>query len=153
MSLQFARAKPLQACKLAAIVVVVPVGAAVFFGVVPYRGLLGLFIVPLLALGLVVTVTAETLLAGYRQVRTDRSLIDRLAEGPLYSTVRTVEALAAVLAVGAFAFVLGTLPDGPMAGPGAIWIWFVVVGLGLLVLAGSLVRTLVEYVVHRRTAA
>lgn len=152
MSLQFARAKPLQACKLAAIVAVLLFSAGVVSGVVPSRGPTSLLLVPLLAFALAAAVAAEALLAGYRAVRAGGPLTARLADRPAYGVVRAGEVLLAVLSVGAFALVVAALPDGPMAGPGAIGLWFLVVGLGLLVLAGSLVRTLTEYYFQRRSA-
>lgn len=151
MSLQFVRAKPLQACKLAAIVVVLLFTGGVLSGFVPGRGPTSLFLVPVLALAVAVAVAAETLLAGYRSARTGGSPTDRFAARPLYAVVRAGEVLLVVLSVGAFVFVVSSLPDGPMAGPGAIGLWFLVVGLGLLVLAGSLVRTLTEYYYQRRS--
>lgn len=152
MSLQFARAKPLQVGKLAAIVVALLFSAGAFFGLVPAESVTALFVVPLLALVLAVVVVAETAFAAYRTVRTGGTVVDRLASRPVYSVVRAVEVVAALLSVGAVALVLAALPPGPMAGPGAIGLMFIVVGLALLVLAGCLVRTLAEFYYHRRDA-
>jgi hypothetical protein len=38
-----------------------------------------------------------------------------------------------------------------MAGPGAIGVFFVVLGLAALVLVGTLIRTVAEYVDYRRS--
>lgn len=153
MPSHFLRARPLQAAKLAAIVVVLPYSAGVIFGLVPVESITSLIVVPFLAIGLVVAVAAETLLAGVRALRADGRLADRLASRPFYTLVRAVEVLAAVVSVGAVAYIVASIPEGPMAGPGALWLWFVVVGLAGLVLVGSLVRTLAEYYHHRRRLA
>lgn len=149
MSARFARVSPLQAGKLASIVVVLPIGAAVFFGLVPYPGVLGLFLLPLLGVGLTVVVVVEALITGYRSLRAGRPITGWLSDCPVYGVVRAGEFVAAVLPVAALAYLLGTLPDGPMAGPGAIGLWMIMVGLALVVVVGSLVRTLSEYYYHR----
>ena len=59
MSVRFVRARPLQAGKLVAIVVALPVGAAAFFGLVGYPGVLGLFLLPLLGVGLTLVVVGS----------------------------------------------------------------------------------------------
>jgi sterol desaturase/sphingolipid hydroxylase (fatty acid hydroxylase superfamily) len=143
---------PLQAGKLAAIVLVLLFSAGVFFELVPAGSITALLVVPVLALGLALVVAAETAVAGYRTLRDGERLTDRLAARPTYSVVRAGEVVAALLPVVAFALVVAALPAGPMAGPGAIGLMFVVVGLALVVFGGSLVRTLAEYYYHRRGA-
>lgn len=150
MSRHFVRARPLQASKLATTVVVLLYAAGVYFGIVPTRGITSLFIVPVLGFALVVVVLAETLLLGYRSLRTAESLSDRFGARPRYALVRGGEVLLAFLPAVAFVVIVERLPDGPMSGPGAIGLFFVVVGLGLLAIGGCLVRTLVEYYHHRR---
>lgn len=153
MAARFPRAKPLQAGKLAAIVLTLPIAGAVIFGVVPYPGVLGLFLLPLLGLGLVAVVVAEALSAGYRWVHGGRPATGWLGDRPVYWVVRALEVVAAVLPVAAVVFVVATIPDGPMAGPGAIGLWMIVVGLAVLVVVGSLVRTLAELYYHRAGTA
>ncbi|MFC7046062.1 hypothetical protein ACFQH6_12140 [Halobacteriaceae archaeon GCM10025711] len=153
MSRQFLRAKPLQAGKLVAVVVTLLYSTGVFFGLLPTRSVESLLLVPALGIVLVLVVAAETLFAGYRLLRADCPVTARLAERPAYSVVRIGEVLAVVLSIGGFVFVVSRIPNGPMAGPGAIGLLFVIVGLGVLILGGSLVRTLTEYYYHRRTAA
>jgi len=153
MSVPFVRTRPLQAGKLAAIVVALPIGGAVFFGLVGYPGVLGLFLVPLLGIGLTLVVAVEALVTGYRAVRAGRPASGWLGDRPVYTVVRAGEAVAAVAWVAGLLYVLSTIPDGPMSGPGAIGLWMIVVGLALVVVVGSLVRTLVEYYYHRVGAA
>lgn len=149
MTRQFLRAKPLQACKLVAIAVVVPVGVAVFVGLLPTADVGMLFLLPLLALALVFVVTAETLVAGVRLVSAGGSLTDRFGERPVYAVVRAAEVLAVLLSVGVFASVLSLIPSGPMAGPGAIGLWMLMVALGVVVVAASLVRAVTEFYYYR----
>lgn len=147
----FHRSRPLQAGKLAAVVVTLLVSVVVFFGVVPTRGITALFLAPLVAFVLTMVVVAEALLDGYRALGDDRPLIDRFRDRPVYGAVRALEAGLAIAAVAGFLALLAWIPEGPMAGPGAIGVFFVVVGLAALVLVGTLIRTLTEYVDDRRT--
>lgn len=146
---QFLRTQPLQACKLAAIIVVVSISVAVFGELVSNPNVMSLFLVPLLGLGLVLVIGVETLLASYRFIRSGESLTDRLLARPVYTLVRGVELVLALLGVGLFIAVIVALPPGPMAGPGAIGLWMITVGLGVLVVGGSLVRTFAEYYRYR----
>lgn len=150
MSLQFARTKPFQAGKLAGIVGVLLFAAAGYFRLVPDRQLAAMLAVLVVGLGLAFLVAAETLLAGYRTLRVDGPLASRLTDRPLYAAVRAGEAAVAVLAAGLFLYTLGTLPDGPMPGPGAVGLLLYGFSLGLSVVGASLVRTLAEYYYHRQ---
>lgn len=149
MSRQFIRAKPLQACKLIGIVATLIFSVGVFSELISDPDVITLFLIPLLGLGLAIAIDAETLIVGYRSLRSGGPQKDLLADRPVYNIVRAVEVFLTILAVGIFMFIIAALPDGPMAGPGAIGLWFIMVGLGLLILGGSLVRTLTEYYYHR----
>ena len=152
MSRQYIRAKPLQACKLIGTVATLVFSAGVFSGLVSDPDVITLFLIPVLALGLALAIAAETLIVGYRSLRIGGPQKDWLADRPLYNIVRAAEVFLAILSVGIFTFIIATLPDGPMAGPGAIGLWFIMVGLGLLILGGSLVRTLTEYYYYRHSS-
>jgi hypothetical protein len=149
---RFLAAKPLQACKLVAVVCILAVATLGFFRILPGQQLRVLLLVAFLGPVLALVVLAEALVAGYRTLRSedDESPTDRLAARPAYTAVRAVEVVVPLLAGGAFAVLIATLPDEPMSGPGAIGLLFVGVGLGLLALVSILVRTLAEYVLHRR---
>lgn len=153
MSRQFLVAKPLQACKLAAVLGILVFSGLGFFRILPGQQLRVLLLVAFLGPVLALVVLAETLFAGYRVARSDDPPTDRLAARPAYTAVRAVEVVVTVLAAGTFVVLIGTLPDEPMAGPGAIGLLFVGVGLGLLALVAILARTLAEYVLHRRDRA
>jgi len=150
MSLQFVRAKPVQACKLVAVLAVLLFAAGSVFGAIPGRGLTDLFLVVGLGVVLVLVVAAETVFAGYRFTRADTALSDRLTDRPIYTVARAIEAVSVVLVAGGSVLFVAELPDEPPAGPGAIGVLFVVAGLGVVVFGGSLVRTLAEYYYYRR---
>ncbi|MBX0322339.1 hypothetical protein EGH21_04755 [Halomicroarcula sp. F13] len=149
---QFHRAKPLQAAKLTAVVLTLLYSAGVYLRVIPSERITTLFLVPLLALLLALVVTGEALCAGYRAARTDGPVTETLTANPGYAVVRFVELGTAVVAVAAVAVVVASIPAGPMAGPGAVGVFLLVVGLGLLVLLGGLLRSLTELYRHRQSA-
>lgn len=150
----FLATKPLKACKLAAIVGTLAFGLAGFFRIIPGQQLAALLLVPVVGVVLALVVTAEALVAGYRAAHADEPPTARLATRPAYTVVRAVEAVVAVLAAGGIVGTVATLPDEPIPGPGAIGLLFVFVGLGLAVLATSLLRTLTEcYYYYRRDRA
>jgi len=149
----FIAAKSLQACKLAVLVGTLAFGLVGFFRIVPGQQLGALLLAPFVGVVLALVVVAETLVAGYRAARADESPSAGLAARPVYTVVRALEVVAAVLAAGGIVGTVATLPDEPIPGPGAIGLLFVFAGLGLLVLVASLVRTLVEYYYYRRDRA
>ncbi|QIO21158.1 hypothetical protein [Haloarcula sp. JP-L23] len=146
---QFHRAKPLQAAKLTAIVLTLLYSTGVYLRIVPSERITTLLLVPLMALALALTVIGESLYAGYRAARTDGPVVEALTERPGYAFVRAVELGTAVVAVAAVVVLIASIPAGPMAGPGAVGVFLLVVGLGLLVLLGGLLRTLTELSVTR----
>lgn len=153
MARQFFAAKPLQASKLAAVLGTLVFAIVGFFRIVPDQQLAALLLVTFLGPALAIVVAAETLLAGYRAARADGPATARLNARPAYTVVRAGEAIIAVLAAGAFAAVIGTLPDEPIPAPAGVGLLLLGFGLGLLVLVASLVRTLAEYYFHRHSAA
>lgn len=153
MSPHFVAARPLQACKLVALLGGLGFAAIGFFQVVADLQLAALLFVPVLGFGVCLVVAVETLVAGYRLSRADEPATARATARPVYTVVRVGEAAVAVLAVAGFVALIASIPEGPMAGPGAIGLALVLFGIGVVVIAVSLVRTLAEYVYHRRTNA
>jgi uncharacterized membrane protein len=150
MARPFVRSQPLQAAKLAAVVGLVAFAAAGFSGFLPGFELTGLLLVMFLAPVLALVVALEAIVAGFRVLRADRSVREQFADRPAYALVRVAEPLVALVAAGSFVFLFDSFTDGPMAGPGAIGLMFIGVGLGLLVFGTVVVRVLVEYYGHRR---
>lgn len=151
MALQFARAKPLQALKLGAVIVLTVFGTAGSIGLLPRRGLDALLLLAFVPMLLAAVVAGEALLAAYRLARADEPA-GRLTARPTYTAVRTIEVVLTVGAPGTFYLLIVEVGD-EVAGPGAIGLLFIGVTLGLLALGAVLLRTLVEYVYYRRNRA
>lgn len=148
MAPRFAHDKPLQALKLGAVIAVLVFGIAVFFGLLAGRGLDGLLLLAFFPMVLAVVVAGEVLLAGFRLARTeDPSAL--LAARPVYTVIRAIEVVVTVGAPATF-YVLVVRIGGEVAGPGAVGLLFIGIGLGLLACGAVLVRTLAEYYYHRR---
>jgi|GEM_PF-2011677 len=154
MPRQFHRQQPLQAGKLAGSLVVVLLAVATIAGVFPSHDLASnLLLAVLLSFALALVILLETLLGLYRIIRDDRSLLAQFRDNRLSAVARTFESLAALSAVVLVVAVISMIPAGPMAGPGAIGLMFILVGLAILIHAGSLIRTLVAYRAHRRSGS
>lgn len=145
MLLQFFRSKPIQATKLGVIVTTLLVVTTGVYGPLSDGGLAGLFLVVVLGVALVFVVGIETVFAGYHLLRTDESVAVRVGDRPLYALVRAIEVGTAAITAGGIVFLFVTLPDGPMSGPGAIGLLFLLLRYGLVVIGGSGLRTLVEF--------
>lgn len=160
MARSFVATKPLQAAKLGAVLLTIVFAIGGFFRLFspvpsPFVDwqLTALLLVPFLSLLLVLVVTLETVVAGYRIVRADDRWIARLTARPTYTIVRGVEATIALLGTVAMYSALTTLADGPIPAPAGVGLALIFFALGLLVLVASLARTLVEYYYHRRRSA
>ncbi|SDX99386.1 hypothetical protein [Halopenitus persicus] len=149
MSRQFLAAAPLQACKLAAVLVTVLATVVALTGFSPVGPLRVFLLVAFLGPLLGLVVLAETLVVGYRALLTDEAPLGRFGDRPIYRVARVLEIVLVVTAGAAFVVLIATLPEN-LPGPGAIGVLFVGVALGLLVLAAVLARTVLEYVLHRR---
>jgi hypothetical protein len=141
----FLAARPLQASKLAVVAGVLVFGTLGFVRIVPDQQLTALLAVPFAGFVLALVVLGETLVAAARAVGADGPVTQWIAARPIYAVVRAVETVAALVAVGGIVGTIAMVPDGPMAGPGAIGLLFIVGGFGLLVLVASLVRTVTEW--------
>jgi hypothetical protein len=156
------RDKPLQAGKLVGILLTLALGVGGFFRIIDPRILvdghplgdgqfLALIAVPLASLGLVLLVFTETLVSGYRVLRSEEAIADRITSRPGYMLLRGAEATVAVVGV---AIICGALPPlfaestPAPAGVGLILL-LAVVGLGILV--ASFVRSTVELFVYGAT--
>ena len=148
---QFARAQPLQAIKLAAILIVLPVAAAGIYGIIPSGGLSSLFLVVVLGLFLGILSIAEAFFVGVRVLDSTASIRDRIGSEPTYVALRTAEVASVIIPAGGFVYLLRRIPEGPMAGPGAIGLLFVLTGLSLLPIAGGLIRTIAEVYYFQQT--
>ncbi|MFD1598620.1 hypothetical protein [Halobellus rarus] len=141
---QFPARKPLQASKLAAVLAVLLFGTLGFFRIVPDRQLTALLAVPFVGFALALVVLGEALVAGSRLVSADAPATARIDDRPVYTTVRVIEATAALVTVVGIAGTIASVPSDPLPGPGAIGLLFVTAGFGLLALGATLARTSVE---------
>ena len=156
--------KPLQTAKFAGILLALVFGVGGFFRLFDFGAVIGnpllgdgqflaLVLVPLFSFGLVVVVFVETLVAGYRFVRSSEPVADRLTERIGYTLLRGLEAavaLAGVLLMVAAVPVLFAESTPAPAGVG-ILLLLLVVGFGILL--ASLVRSFAELVVYGESAA
>jgi len=148
MLTQFLRTQPVQACKLGAIIVVLLFATGGVFGVVPVPEVTGLFLIIVLSVGIAFVVVAERLYAGYRFIDTDTSLRKHLTNPSVVTFTRAIEAVGVALVTGRFILFIATYPDPAPTG-GIIDILSIMVKLGVVVLGGSLIRTLSEYYCYR----
>lgn len=141
---QFARSQPLQTIKLAAILIALPVAAADIYGIIPWGGVSSLFLVVVLGFLVGLLIIAETLVVGVRVLKSTAPIRDRIDAKPAYVALRTLEVASVIIPAGGFVSLISRIPEGPMAGPGAIGLLFILTGLSLLPIAGSLIRTIFE---------
>lgn len=153
------RTKPLQVGKFSGILLALTLGVAGFFRIIDARHLvdgptlgdgqfLALILIPLVSLGLVGLVFIETLLSGYRVLRSDKAISEQLSGRVGYIVLRGAEALLALigvtLMVAAVPVLLAESTPAP-AGVGVMILLFIV-GIGILVV--SLVRSGAEIFVY-----
>lgn len=154
-----ARRKPLQAGKLAVICLSLLLGVAGFFRLIDARGLveqpmlgdgqfLSLLLLPLVSLGLVGLVFLETVVAGYRALRSERSVTDQLSERTGYLVLRGGEAAVALLGVVIVATALPPLFAESTPAPAGVGIMLLLAAVGLGILVMSFVRSAAEIFVY-----
>lgn len=153
------REKPLQAGKFVGILLTLGLAIAGFFrlidaGAVIENPLLGdgqflaLVLLPVMSLGLVVVVFVETLVSGYRSLRSQRSMNDQLAGRPGYLVIRGAEAGLAVIGVGIMAMAVPQLFAETTPAPAGVGLMLLLFVVGLGILGVSLVRTAAELFVY-----
>lgn len=71
----------------------------------------------------------------------NESMGEQIGARPVSVGLRTVEVAGVLIAAGGFGYLLSIIPDGPMGGPGAIGLMFIVTGLGLIPQEECLIRT------------
>lgn len=157
------RRKPLQAGKFLVILVSLLLGVAGFFRIVDARALvdhpllgdgqfLALILIPLLSLGLVGLVFAETVVWGYRLLRSEESIGDWTAGGIGYLLIRGAEAVVALVGVAIIVTALPPLFAESTPAPAGVGIMLLLMAVGLAILVTSLVRSAAELFVYRSAA-
>lgn len=154
-ALSFLTHKPLQASKLVGISLVLVLGIAGFLRLANAAMVidnplfadgqfLAVLFIPLASLALIGIVVLETLVSGYRVLRSERSIRTRVAGRPGYLLVRGVETAAALLGAVLIVFTAPILfaESTPAPAGVALMVALMVVGFGVLV--ASLVRAVLE---------
>lgn len=153
-------AKPLQTVKFVGIVLTIITGFSGFFRLIDASVLLGdslladgqflvLVLIPLLSLGLVGIVSAETLISGYRILRSDEPLADQIAGRHGYVVIRGLEAVIALIGVTIVVTALPPLFAETTPAPAGVGILLLLMAVGLGILFMSFVRSGAELFVFR----
>lgn len=154
--------KPLQAGKFISILLSLVLGVAGFFRFIDVRALvenptigdgqfLSLVLIPLISIALVCLVFIETVVTGYRMLRSDDSLTDQLANRTGYLLIRIGEAAIAVFGVAIMAIALPPLFADSTTAPAGVGILLLLMAVGLGILVMSLIRSAVELFVFSGT--
>lgn len=155
--------KPLQAGKFVGILLSLVLGLAGFLRLVDASGFidnpllgdgqfLALLFVPLVSLTLVCVVFLETLVAGYRVMRSGASVLEQVRGRVGYVMLRGVEAGIAVLGVVVIAATLPVLFAESTPAPVGVGIMLFVLVVGVAILITSFVRSGAELLIYRDVA-
>jgi len=153
------REKPLQASKFVGILVALTVGVAGFFRIIDARWLLdgpmlgdgqflALIVIPLVSLGLVCLVFVETLVTGYRILRSGTAIPEHVSGRGEYIVLRSAEALIALLGVTLMVTALPVLFAESTPAPAGVGVMLLLFAVGIGILFVSLVRSSVELFVY-----
>lgn len=157
----FVAAKPLQTGKLVGILLVLLLGFLGFFRILSADAVidnpaladgqfLAIVFVPLLGLALVCVVVLETLVSGYRAVRSERPIREQLAARPGYVVLRTAEAAVALFGLALLGLALPVLLSESLPAPAGVGLMLGLLVVGLAILVAGFVRALFELYVHAR---
>jgi hypothetical protein len=147
--------KPLQTGKFVGILTALGLAIAGVFRIVNAKGFIGgsmlgdgqflaLILLPVVALGLVGLVCIETVVSGYRRLRSAQSLRDQAIANPGYLLVRSLEAGVAILGVMGMATTLPVLAAENTPAPAGVGIMLLLFAVGVGILGASLVRATAE---------
>lgn len=155
--------KPLQVVKFVGILFAILLAVAGFFRIIDAQTFvegptladgqfLALIFLPLVSLGLVVVVFAETVVSGYRSLRSDRSLRDQAIDRVGYLFLRGMEAGLAVLGVAIMISAIPLLLAESTPAPIGVGIMLLLFVVGIGILCVSLVRSTAELFVYGASA-
>lgn len=151
--------KPLQAGKFGGILLALGLGIGGFFRIIDASAIidgpalvdgqfLALIFIPLVSLGLVVLVFAETLITGYRSIRADEAIRDQLTGRAGYILLRGVEAGFAFVGVTVMFTALPVLFAESTPAPAGVGIMLLLMAVGLGILVTSFVRSIAELFIY-----
>lgn len=110
--------------------------------------LLALVLLPIVSLGLVIVVFIETLVCGYRSLRSERSLGEQVSGRPGYLVLRGAEAGLAILGVAIMTTAVPQLFAESTPAPAGVGIMLLLFVVGFAILFVSLVRSAAELFVY-----
>lgn len=151
--------KPLQTGKFVGILLAVILAVAGFLRVVNARSViegpllgdgqfLALVLLPIVSLGLVSLVLVETVVSGYRAIRSEHSLSDQIAGRAGYLALRGAEAGFAVLGVLIMGMAVPSLVAESTPAPVGVGIMLLLFVVGLGILVASFIRSIAELTVY-----
>jgi len=154
-----AKKKPLQTGKFIGVLLALTLAVTGFFRIIDARAIiqgpmlgdgqfLALVLLPPVSLVLVVVVFIETLVSGYRSLRSDQSLSDQVSGSVGYLALRGAEAGFAILGVATMGTAVPALIAESTPAPVGIGIMLLLFGVGFGILFVSLVRSTAELFVY-----
>lgn len=149
--------KPLQAGKFVGILLALLFGIGGFLRIFNLRAVIGhptladgqflaIVLIPLVSLGLVVVVVLETIVDGYRSIRSDESIQQQLTGRPTYVLLRVIEAAIAVTGVAIMVAALPVLFAESTPAPAGVGLMLLLLVIGFAILLTSFIRSGVELV-------
>lgn len=149
--------RPLQAAKFAGISLTLVLGVLGFFRIVSAEAVvdnplladgqfLVLIFVPLLSLALVCIVVLETVVTGYRLVRSDESIYDQISGQPGYVLIRSSEAAVALIGLTIVLLAAPVLFADSTPAPAGVGLMLGLLAVGFAIFVVSLVRSFAELV-------
>lgn len=144
---------PIQIGKFVVTVVPLRFGVLGYWRIIPAQQLTALLVVPFVGSLLAVVIIAETLVTGFRMIRDERSVLDRLSAERACTAIRALEATVVFSLTASIVGLILRLPDEPMARPGVIGLLFIFTALGGLIPVENLLRTTEHHVQRRRNEA
>lgn len=153
--------KPLQLSKFLGILLALTLGVAGFFRLIdarilldgPLRGdgqFLALIGIPLVSFGLVGLVFVESLVTGYRVLRSDYTVSEQISDRVGYIVLRSLEAGIAILGVVIMITALPVLVADSTPAPAGVGVMLLLFAIGIGILFVSFVRSSLELFVYGR---
>lgn len=155
-------AKPLQTAKFVGILLSLVLGVAGFFRLIDARAVFGgsplgdgqflaLLLIPVISVLLVLVVVLETLVAGYRIVRSAASPGEQLSGRVGYLLIRGVEAAIALGGTTVIVTALPVLVADDTPAPAGVGVMLLLMAVGLGILVASFIRAGAEIFVYGTT--
>ena len=157
------RKTPLQAAKFVSILLSLGLGIAGFFRLIDATAIIGgpgfgdgqflaLILIPIASFFLVFVVFLETLVTGYRILRSKEPIMDQLNGRVGYLVIRGVEAAIAIVGMTIISATLPLLFAGSTPAPAGVGLMLLLMGVGIAILVASFIRASAELYVYDNSA-